>query len=165
LEEEEEEFIEEKKSQVSESTSPSASIKDSKRKSKKSKSKSVPKVAHSMHELYVEELDKSDVDPKEDDSVKNFENPNEETVKDSKTLGLENPMSTENLGKTDLGCSNDVDVDIGAPTEAKNNSVLETFKENIPEPDDAPDATASAEQENLENTVILESPETVIIPE
>ncbi|MCI92762.1 hypothetical protein A2U01_0114059, partial [Trifolium medium] len=42
---------------------------------------------------------------------------------------------------------------------------MESLKENNPETDAAPDATAYAEQENLENTVISESQEIMNIPE
>ncbi|PNY13323.1 envelope-like protein [Trifolium pratense] len=102
---------------------------------------------------------------KEDDNVKNFENPNEEIVKDYETLGLENHRTAENLGKLGLGCYDDIDVNIGAPTEAKSNSVLESLKENVLETDVAPDATTSAVQGNLEKIVIPESPDTANIPE
>ncbi|MCI58681.1 hypothetical protein A2U01_0079936, partial [Trifolium medium] len=70
-----------------------------------------------------------------------------------------------NQGKYDLNSSANVNVDIGAPTEARRNSVLKSLKETSPESDAAPNATTSVEQENLNNIVIPKSPETVIISE
>ncbi|MCH81159.1 envelope-like protein [Trifolium medium] len=153
------------KSQVSETTYPSATVKGSKRKSKKSKPKSVAKNSHTMHELYVENLDKPNVDPIVDTSINNTVISTVEIVKDSETLGLENPKSTENLGKDDLGCSDGNKVDDGASTKAMSDSVLESLKESIPGTDAVPDAMASVGQENLENAVIPESLENVTIPE
>ncbi|MCI64947.1 hypothetical protein A2U01_0086205, partial [Trifolium medium] len=59
-----------------------------------------------MSELYNENLDMSDVKPIAEASATTTVNLSDETVKESETLGLENPKSIENLGETVLGCSN-----------------------------------------------------------
>ncbi|GAU45850.1 hypothetical protein TSUD_371460 [Trifolium subterraneum] len=68
------------------------------------------------------------------------ENPNEETVKDSETLGLANPRCIEKLGKTGPSCSDPPTVGVGALLEAKSDSVLEHDKKNAPEEDAAHNA-------------------------
>ncbi|MCI50724.1 hypothetical protein A2U01_0071968, partial [Trifolium medium] len=81
------------KSQVSESLSPSAPVKESKHRSKKTKSKSRSRTAYTMHELYVESLVVPNVDSAavtSDNTIVKFL---DETVKDSETLGLEDPKS------------------------------------------------------------------------
>ncbi|MCI51191.1 hypothetical protein A2U01_0072435, partial [Trifolium medium] len=63
-----------------------------------------------------------------------------------------------NQGKYDLNSSANVNVDDGALNKAISDSVLEFLKETVPETDVVPDANTSVGQENLENTVIPESP-------
>uniref|UniRef100_A0A392NZF0 Uncharacterized protein n=1 Tax=Trifolium medium TaxID=97028 RepID=A0A392NZF0_9FABA len=153
------------KSQVSKSTSPLATVKELKHRSKKTKSKSRSKTTHTMHELYVESLDDSNVDPVVVTSVNTTVNLSDEIVKGSETLSLENPKPAENLGEIDLGCS-DVNKEVdGAPTKATNESVMESSKESIPRTDAASDAMPSAREEGLENTVIPDSPKIVTVTE
>ncbi|GAU49082.1 hypothetical protein TSUD_406880 [Trifolium subterraneum] len=59
---------------------------------------------------------------KEDDNVKKVENPNAETVKDSRTLGLANLSCIEKLRKTGPSCSDPPTVGVGALLEAKSTS-------------------------------------------
>ncbi|MCI63813.1 hypothetical protein A2U01_0085070, partial [Trifolium medium] len=71
-----------------------------------------------MHELYIEDIGKSNVD---------F---TAEVEKDSETLGLEN---FENLGKIDVDCVAEKTVDGGASTMTTSDFVLEPNQESVPE--------------------------------
>ena len=64
-----------------------------------------------------------------------------------------------------LLCLTFVGNDISAPTEVKDDFVLEHVKKSVPEKDAAHDATTSAARENLDNIVIPESPDDVIVPD
>ncbi|MCI33623.1 hypothetical protein A2U01_0054840, partial [Trifolium medium] len=81
------------KSQVSKSTSPFAIVQEPKHKSKKTKSKSRSKTGHTMHELYVESLEVSNVDPVTIASDNATVSLSGEIVKSDETLGLEDPKS------------------------------------------------------------------------
>ncbi|MCI15359.1 hypothetical protein A2U01_0036497 [Trifolium medium] len=107
-----------------------------------------------MSELYGENLDKSDVNLVVEASVI----ATDVSVKESETLVFENPKSAENLGEINLGCSDgNKDVD-GASTKDTSGPVMKSPKESVPETNVVSDATPSAREEGLENTVIPDSP-------
>ncbi|MCI06580.1 envelope-like protein, partial [Trifolium medium] len=65
----------------------------------------------------------------------------------------------------DLNSSANVNVDVGASAKATIDSGVESLKGTVPETDVVPNVDTSVGQENLENTVIPESPKLVTIPE
>ncbi|MCI69263.1 hypothetical protein A2U01_0090524, partial [Trifolium medium] len=80
---------------------------------------------HTMHELYVESLNVPNVDPAAVASVDTTVKFHDETVRDSETLGLEDPKSIEDLVKDDIGCSHDATVVDDGSEKANVESVTE----------------------------------------
>ncbi|MCI60973.1 hypothetical protein A2U01_0082229, partial [Trifolium medium] len=87
--------------------------------------------AHTMHELYVESLVVPNVDPAVVSSVDTPVNLSGKFVKSPETLGLGDPKADVNLGKNDLGCSENAYVVDDGSEKANVESVTETIQETV----------------------------------
>ncbi|CAJ2667395.1 unnamed protein product [Trifolium pratense] len=157
-----------KSSRTSTNPSSPATIKDSKRKSKKGKGESSK--SFTMSELHIDPLPSSGVaTPVANPAVESVIASGKTSVniginipKSVKTLGVENPAISGNLGKSVPNSPIVADANIGASTETNNDVADESLKKTGPEthvapsvathgaaPNVVPDVTTSLAQENI----------------
>ncbi|MCI12098.1 hypothetical protein A2U01_0033201, partial [Trifolium medium] len=98
---------------------------DSKCKSKSSKRKPASKSVHTMHELYVEKIVKSDAVDNNDERIHKNVSSDPAISQKIDDLGLENQKCAEKLGKDDLGCSNKQEDDNSVHNKVIDNFVVE----------------------------------------
>ncbi|MCI18538.1 hypothetical protein A2U01_0039692, partial [Trifolium medium] len=118
------------------------------------------------HDLYVKENPfQSNVESKVDASVNDaLDSSVDACAKVSETLGLENPKSTENLGKTGLDHSYGIDMDVGTSAKDMIDSVVESIKGTIPETGVVPNVDTSVAYEDVQEQTIPDTPDHVVTP-
>ncbi|MCI23292.1 hypothetical protein A2U01_0044471, partial [Trifolium medium] len=134
-----------------------SSAKNPKIKGKKSKFTAGPRRTFTMYELYVENPVVPNVDPDVSASVNITMNSTSETPREVDTLGLEDPKSTVNLGKDDLGCSDNANVVDDGIEKANVGSVTETTQKIV--------VMTNAEASVPAKNVVPDTPEQAVTPE